>query len=211
MDYGPAPERDAEARKWLASRTAAQFGHFIGGAWTQAGQNVRVIDPSTGAALARVSQGTKADVDAAVAAARTALPAWRGSRRPRARAPPVRARARGAEALAPARRAREHGQRQVDSRDARPRHPARRAALLPSRRLGAAARERVRRIHVGRRHRPDHSVELPAADAGVEGRAGARGGEHGRAQAGGVHAAHRAAVRRDRARRRDCPRACSTS
>ena len=33
----------------------------------------------------------------------------------------------------------------------------------------------------GRRRRADHSVELPAADAGVEGRAGARGGKHGRA------------------------------
>jgi aldehyde dehydrogenase (NAD+) len=77
MEYGPAPESDAEARKWLASHRGA-FGHFIGGTWTSPGKTFEVIDPSTGAVLGRVSQGTKADVDAAVAAARRALPAWRG-------------------------------------------------------------------------------------------------------------------------------------
>ena len=78
MDYGPAPESDAEARKWLASRgPSAQFGHFIDGAWTEPGKTFQIIDPSTAAVLARVSQGTKADVDAAVHAAQRALPAWR--------------------------------------------------------------------------------------------------------------------------------------
>jgi aldehyde dehydrogenase (NAD+) len=77
MDYGPAPESDAEARQWLASHQG-QFGHFIDGAWTQPGKAFEVIDPSTGTSLARVSQGTKADVDAAIAAARRALPDWRG-------------------------------------------------------------------------------------------------------------------------------------
>ena len=77
MEYGPAPESDAEARKWLASHDG-QFGHFIDGAWTAVGTGFEVIDPSSGAVLARVSQGTKADVDAAVAAARRALPTWKG-------------------------------------------------------------------------------------------------------------------------------------
>ena len=81
MDYGPAPESDAEARKWLESRAPSgqvgQFGHFIDGAWTQPGKTFEVIDPSTAAVIARVSQGTKADVDAAVGAARRALPAWK--------------------------------------------------------------------------------------------------------------------------------------
>jgi aldehyde dehydrogenase (NAD+) len=76
MEYGPAPESDAEARKWLASH-GGEFGHFIDGAWTTGGETFEVIDPSTAATLARVSQGTKADVDAAVAAAARALPAWR--------------------------------------------------------------------------------------------------------------------------------------
>jgi aldehyde dehydrogenase (NAD+) len=76
MEYGPAPESDAEARKWLASHEH-EFGHFIDGAWTRPGKTFEIIDPSTGAALARVSQGTRADVDAAVAAAKAALPAWK--------------------------------------------------------------------------------------------------------------------------------------
>jgi aldehyde dehydrogenase (NAD+) len=76
MEYGPAPESDAEARKWLAAHGGA-FGHFIDGGWTQPGTTFDIIDPSTAAVLARVSQGSKADVDAAVAAARGALPAWR--------------------------------------------------------------------------------------------------------------------------------------
>ena len=66
-------------------------------------------------------------------------------------------------------------------------------------------------LHGGRRRRADHSVELPAAHAGVEGRAGARRGKHGRAQAGGVHAAHRARSSPSSRARRGFPRACSTS
>ena len=45
-----------------------------------------------------------------------------------------------------------------------------------------------------RRRRADHPVELPAADARLEDRAGARVREHGRAQAGGDDAADRAAL-----------------
>ena len=77
MEYGPAPESDAEARKWLASH-GAEFGHFIDGEWTSPGETFEVIDPSTAAVLAHVSQGTKADVGAAVAAAARALPKWSG-------------------------------------------------------------------------------------------------------------------------------------
>ncbi|MBM3907388.1 MAG: aldehyde dehydrogenase family protein [Gemmatimonadetes bacterium] len=76
MEYGPAPEADAPARAWLAAHDGA-FGHFIGGAWTKVGKTFETHDPSTGARLARVSQGTAKDVDAAVAAARKASPAWR--------------------------------------------------------------------------------------------------------------------------------------
>jgi aldehyde dehydrogenase (NAD+) len=77
MEYGPAPESDAEARKWLASHQGT-YGHFVDGAWTPPGATFDVIDPSNAAVLARVSQGTRADVDAAVAAARAALPEWAG-------------------------------------------------------------------------------------------------------------------------------------
>ena len=62
-----------------------------------------------------------------------------------------------------------------------------------------------------RRRRPDHPVELPAADARVEDRAGARGRQHGRAQAGRDDAAHRAAVLRRAAPGRAARPASSTS
>lgn len=77
MEYGPAPESNADALAWLAAHGSA-FGHFIGGKWTKPGKTFDVIDPSAATVLARVSQGTGRDVDAAVAAARRALPAWKG-------------------------------------------------------------------------------------------------------------------------------------
>jgi aldehyde dehydrogenase (NAD+) len=77
MSYGPAPEGDAVARAWLAAHGGA-FGHYIGGAFTTppAADAVNVNDPATGTLLARVAQGSAHDVDAAVAAARAALPGW---------------------------------------------------------------------------------------------------------------------------------------
>ena len=77
MSYGPAPEGDAAVRAWLAGHGSA-FGHYIGGAFTSptAGESFGVQDPATGAPLARVAQGSTHDVDAAVAAARAALPGW---------------------------------------------------------------------------------------------------------------------------------------
>ena len=47
-----------------------------------------------------------------------------------------------------------------------------------------------------RRRGAGHPLELPAADARLEDRAGPRRGQHGRAQAGQLHAADRAALRR---------------
>ncbi len=77
MSYGPAPEGDAVVRAWLAGH-GSTFGHYIGGAFTTpaAGDTFDVQDPSTGTHLARVAQGSTHDVEAAVAAARAALPAW---------------------------------------------------------------------------------------------------------------------------------------
>lgn len=75
MAYGPAPEGDAPVRAWIAEH-GGTFGHYIGGQWMPAAHTFEVAEPATGAALAHVAQGTAADVDAAVAAARAALPAW---------------------------------------------------------------------------------------------------------------------------------------
>ena len=57
---------------------------------------------------------------------------------------------------------------------------------------------------------PDHPVELPAADGGVEARPGAGRGLHGRAQARRADAADRAAAGRAGAGGRHPGRACST-
>ena len=75
LDYGPAPESDKEALSWLGKHERV-FGHFIGGRWTEPGETFDVINPATRATLARVSQGTAEDVNAAVRAAREALPGW---------------------------------------------------------------------------------------------------------------------------------------
>ena len=77
MDYGPAPESDTDARAWLA-RHSDGFGHFINGAFTPAtaGSLFDTNEPATGKPLARITQGTQADVDAAVAAARAAQENW---------------------------------------------------------------------------------------------------------------------------------------
>ncbi|SDX08996.1 aldehyde dehydrogenase family protein [Roseicitreum antarcticum] len=75
MDYGPAPEDTAEAQAWLDGH-AGGFGHFINGKFTDPGTMFDVCDPAREKVLARVTQGTVADVDRAVAAARAAQPGW---------------------------------------------------------------------------------------------------------------------------------------
>jgi len=77
MEYGPAPEDAKEALSWL-DHHKRRFGHFINGTWAApaAGEYFDTADPSTGEKLASVAQGSAADVDAAVKAARTAFPKW---------------------------------------------------------------------------------------------------------------------------------------
>ena len=94
MEYGPAPESAAPALEWIKQHDNGRFGHFIGGRWAapSEGQYFETINPATKAVLARVAQGNKADVDAAVAAANAAAPGWAGL--------PAHARARYLYALA---------------------------------------------------------------------------------------------------------------
>lgn len=75
MDYGPAPESSAEALAWLAAHSN-RFGHWIDGTFTAPGDTFETRNPATGKSLAQVTQGTPADLDAAVAAARRAQPKW---------------------------------------------------------------------------------------------------------------------------------------
>ena len=75
MEYGPAPESDAEVRDWIATK-GPSFGHFIDGRFTTPGQTFATKNPGTGAPLAEVTQGSAEDVDDAVAAATRAFPKW---------------------------------------------------------------------------------------------------------------------------------------
>src|SRR2546429_3219704 len=77
MEYGPAPEDPKEALTWL-DRHERRFGHFINGAFRPPAEGgyFETADPSIGETLARVAQGAAKAVDAAVRAARAALPAW---------------------------------------------------------------------------------------------------------------------------------------
>src|SRR6185369_4589462 len=79
MEYGPAPEDPKEVLAWL-DHHKRRFGQFVNGAWMApaAGQYFDTADPSTGERIASVAQGSEADVDAAVKAARKALPLWQG-------------------------------------------------------------------------------------------------------------------------------------
>lgn len=75
MEYGPAPESAAEALAWIASHQG-RFGHWIDGGWTDVGQTFATMNPARATHLADVTQGTVADVDRAVAAARKAQGKW---------------------------------------------------------------------------------------------------------------------------------------
>jgi len=77
MDYGPSPEANGEVKAWLA-RHANRFSHFIAGRFVapRDGAYFDVINPATEQLLAACAQGSKPDVDAAVASARKAFKSW---------------------------------------------------------------------------------------------------------------------------------------
>ena len=75
MEYGTAPESASEALSWIKGH-GGKFGHFIDGAFTKPGKGFASKNPATGEALAKISQATAKDVDAAVKAARKASKTW---------------------------------------------------------------------------------------------------------------------------------------
>ncbi len=77
LDYGPAPESPSPVLEWL-DRHQRKLDLFIGGRWVKAksGEWFDTVNPSTGQAIARVSQAGPEDVDAAVRAARQAFRPW---------------------------------------------------------------------------------------------------------------------------------------
>ena len=198
MEYGPAPEDAQEALAWL-DHHKRRFGHFINGTWAEpvAGKYFDTADPSNGEKLATVAQGSVTDIDAAVKSARAALLRWQSLTPHR--------RARYLYALA----------RQVQKH-------SRRLAVLETMDNGKPIREsRDLDIPLVARHfyhhagwaqllrqefsgyvacgvvGTDHSVELSAAHAGVEDRAGIGDRKHRRAEACRVHASDGAGIRRN--------------
>ncbi len=77
MEYGPAPEDTKEVDRWLDTYHRS-FGNYIAGAWQKSasGEYFATSNPATGDKIAEVASSDAADVDAAVKAARKALPAW---------------------------------------------------------------------------------------------------------------------------------------
>ena len=188
MEYGAAPEDPKEAVQWL-ERHHRRFDEFINGAWVKpaSGEYFATSDPSNGDKIAEVATANAADVDAAVEAARKALPAWQ--------ALSGHQRARYLYALA----------RQVQKH-------SRRLAVLETMDNGKPIREsrdidiplvarhfyhhagwaqllevRISRLHRLRRRRPGHPLEFPAADVRLEGRTRARCRQHSRHQARGKY------------------------
>lgn len=77
LAYGLAPEAAKPALDWIAEH-AGKFQLFIGNEWKNpSGREwFDSINPATGKKLASIAQGTTADVNGAVKAARKAYPAW---------------------------------------------------------------------------------------------------------------------------------------
>jgi aldehyde dehydrogenase (NAD+) len=78
MSYGPAPESDDIAKKWLAAHDK-NFGHFIDGKWYHPeGDRSHYVtkSPATGEVLTSTVQGTQEDVDYAVQNSNEAQIKW---------------------------------------------------------------------------------------------------------------------------------------
>ena len=77
MEYGPAPEVNEPVVGWL-DRHKDGFNHFIDGKFVAPSEGKRfpVFNPAYETELAQVAQGSAADVDKAVKAARKAFKSW---------------------------------------------------------------------------------------------------------------------------------------
>ena len=194
-EYAPAPE----SRDILTF--ADRYGLFIGGELVDPRSRDVVHDRlaghrgAAGRGRAGRREGRRARRRRGTRGVRGVESRWRPAGAGEA-ALPDRADPAGARARAGGRRVARR--RQADQGVTRRRPSARCRALLLLRRLGRQARVRVpgTKAAAARRGGADRSLELPAADAGLEDRAGARLWQHRRAQAGRDDAADRAPLRR---------------
>ncbi|MFT5162966.1 MAG: aldehyde dehydrogenase (NAD+) [Alteromonadaceae bacterium] len=77
MEYGPATEDRSAADNWL-NEHQQKFNLFINGQWSapQKGGYFTSVCPANNETLGQIASADAADVDAAVSAAKAALPAW---------------------------------------------------------------------------------------------------------------------------------------
>lgn len=75
LEYGPAPEAAGPALEWL-EKYGKKFGHFIDGEFSKPAKTFASTNPASGEKLADISEGSKADVDKAIKAARAAFAGW---------------------------------------------------------------------------------------------------------------------------------------
>ena len=77
MEYGPALESRTDADEWLHLHKE-KFGLFINGKWRspKTGKYFKTYNPGDKKQLAQIAEAGKDDVNAAVAAAKKALPNW---------------------------------------------------------------------------------------------------------------------------------------
>ena len=203
LPYGPAPESAAAADAWL-DRHDRRFDHFIDNQWTPPanGRYLTTTNPARGEDLAQFADASAPDIDAAVTAARAAYAPW-SALSPHQRARHLYAIARNVQKHARMLAVLESLDNGKPIREARDidvplvarhfYHHAGWAQLLES---------EMRRLSAPGRCWPGHPLELPAADAGLEDRAGAGDRQHGRHKAGALHATDRPALRRNHRRGR---------
>ena len=75
MDYEEALESNIESLEWIAEHNG-QFGHFIGGRFTKPKNLFKTINPFNEKEIAKISQGTVADIKKSVQAAKIGLEKW---------------------------------------------------------------------------------------------------------------------------------------
>ena len=77
ISYGPSPEDSKDVMSWINSLNSPN-SLFINGAWikSRSSKKIQVINPTTNKKLATLSVSNKADVNAAVIAAKKAFNSW---------------------------------------------------------------------------------------------------------------------------------------
>ena len=75
MEYEEALESERETLEWISAHKG-QFGHFIGGKFTNPKNLFKTINPYNKKEIAKISQGTLTDIKNSVKAARSGLEKW---------------------------------------------------------------------------------------------------------------------------------------